>query len=170
MRVTALFLIVTLFSIVGSLAASFGSDALLGETPGECLEEGQVCATIVGSDKPAVLDWPVYPGKWVRRTTPLVKKKPHHRQLDNVHKSLPDYRYHSLLCCDVRVGCHITKVLILSWLELPHHFKASSPPSRSSSSEIVQPIFGSNAALMILGWIPGILHAWYIISRSEGAM
>ncbi|KAH7919318.1 UPF0057-domain-containing protein [Leucogyrophana mollusca] len=30
--------------------------------------------------------------------------------------------------------------------------------------------FCINIALTILGWIPGILHAWYIISRSEGAM
>ncbi|KAG2363969.1 hypothetical protein BDR07DRAFT_1402915 [Suillus spraguei] len=27
--------------------------------------------------------------------------------------------------------------------------------------------FWINICLTILGWIPGILHAWYIISRSE---
>ncbi|ETW76020.1 stress-induced hydrophobic peptide [Heterobasidion irregulare TC 32-1] len=27
-----------------------------------------------------------------------------------------------------------------------------------------------NILLWILGWIPGVLHAWYIISKSEGAM
>ncbi|KAI5992873.1 UPF0057-domain-containing protein [Pisolithus marmoratus] len=30
--------------------------------------------------------------------------------------------------------------------------------------------FWINICLSILGWIPGVLHAWYIISRSEGAM
>ncbi|KAI6158254.1 hypothetical protein BKA82DRAFT_161788 [Pisolithus tinctorius] len=30
--------------------------------------------------------------------------------------------------------------------------------------------FWINICLWILGWIPGVLHAWYIISRSEGAM
>ncbi|KAI0725747.1 hypothetical protein C8Q72DRAFT_574906 [Fomitopsis betulina] len=30
--------------------------------------------------------------------------------------------------------------------------------------------FWINVCLSILGWIPGVLHAWYIISRSEGAM
>ncbi|KAI0795691.1 hypothetical protein C8Q75DRAFT_803556 [Abortiporus biennis] len=30
--------------------------------------------------------------------------------------------------------------------------------------------FWINILLWILGWIPGVLHAWYIISRSEGAM
>ncbi|KAI0337614.1 UPF0057-domain-containing protein [Trametopsis cervina] len=30
--------------------------------------------------------------------------------------------------------------------------------------------FWINVLLWILGWIPGVLHAWYIISRSEGAM
>ncbi|KIJ61462.1 hypothetical protein HYDPIDRAFT_115941 [Hydnomerulius pinastri MD-312] len=30
--------------------------------------------------------------------------------------------------------------------------------------------FWINVALTVLGWIPGILHAWYIISKSEGAM
>ncbi|KAI0263120.1 hypothetical protein BC834DRAFT_889163 [Gloeopeniophorella convolvens] len=27
-----------------------------------------------------------------------------------------------------------------------------------------------NILLWILGWIPGVLHAWWIISKSEGAM
>ncbi|KDQ60297.1 hypothetical protein JAAARDRAFT_32678 [Jaapia argillacea MUCL 33604] len=27
-----------------------------------------------------------------------------------------------------------------------------------------------NILLWILGWIPGVIHAWWIISRSEGAM
>ncbi|KAF8189293.1 UPF0057-domain-containing protein [Pholiota molesta] len=30
--------------------------------------------------------------------------------------------------------------------------------------------FWINICLSILGWIPGVIHAWYIISRSEGAM
>ncbi|KAG1850305.1 UPF0057-domain-containing protein [Suillus fuscotomentosus] len=30
--------------------------------------------------------------------------------------------------------------------------------------------FWINICLTILGWIPGVLHAWYLISRSEGAM
>ncbi|KAF8984739.1 hypothetical protein BDQ17DRAFT_268589 [Cyathus striatus] len=30
--------------------------------------------------------------------------------------------------------------------------------------------FWINILLSILGWIPGVIHAWYIISRSEGAM
>ncbi|KAG0697067.1 plasma membrane proteolipid Pmp3 [Suillus ampliporus] len=30
--------------------------------------------------------------------------------------------------------------------------------------------FWINICLTILGWIPGVLHAWWIISRSEGAM
>ncbi|OCH85057.1 UPF0057-domain-containing protein, partial [Obba rivulosa] len=30
--------------------------------------------------------------------------------------------------------------------------------------------FWINILLWILGWIPGVLHAWWIISRSEGAM
>ncbi|GBE87600.1 Plasma membrane proteolipid 3 [Sparassis crispa] len=30
--------------------------------------------------------------------------------------------------------------------------------------------FWINILLWILGWIPGVLHAWYIISRSEGYM
>ncbi|PPQ67752.1 hypothetical protein CVT26_007039 [Gymnopilus dilepis] len=30
--------------------------------------------------------------------------------------------------------------------------------------------FWINICLWILGWIPGVIHAWYIISRSEGAM
>ncbi|KAJ3875781.1 UPF0057-domain-containing protein [Lentinula edodes] len=30
--------------------------------------------------------------------------------------------------------------------------------------------FWINICLSILGWIPGIIHAWYIISRSEGVM
>ncbi|KAK0444540.1 uncharacterized protein EV420DRAFT_1277488 [Desarmillaria tabescens] len=30
--------------------------------------------------------------------------------------------------------------------------------------------FWINIALCVLGWIPGIIHAWYIISKSEGAM
>lgn len=28
--------------------------------------------------------------------------------------------------------------------------------------------FWINICLWILGWIPGVLHAWWIISRSEG--
>ncbi|KAI0037201.1 hypothetical protein K488DRAFT_81423 [Vararia minispora EC-137] len=27
-----------------------------------------------------------------------------------------------------------------------------------------------NICLWVLGWIPGVLHAWYIISKSEGAI
>ncbi|KIY63965.1 hypothetical protein CYLTODRAFT_457641 [Cylindrobasidium torrendii FP15055 ss-10] len=27
-----------------------------------------------------------------------------------------------------------------------------------------------NICLCVLGWIPGVIHAWYIISKSEGAM
>ncbi|KAI0065014.1 UPF0057-domain-containing protein [Artomyces pyxidatus] len=27
-----------------------------------------------------------------------------------------------------------------------------------------------NILLWVLGWIPGVIHAWWIISRSEGAM
>ncbi|KAK0183984.1 hypothetical protein F5146DRAFT_1039637 [Armillaria mellea] len=30
--------------------------------------------------------------------------------------------------------------------------------------------FWINLALCVLGWIPGVIHAWYIISKSEGAM
>ncbi|TFK90118.1 UPF0057-domain-containing protein [Polyporus arcularius HHB13444] len=30
--------------------------------------------------------------------------------------------------------------------------------------------FWINILLWIFGWIPGVIHAWYIISRSEGAM
>ncbi|KAF9482725.1 UPF0057-domain-containing protein [Pholiota conissans] len=30
--------------------------------------------------------------------------------------------------------------------------------------------FWINICLSILGWIPGVIHAWYIISKSEGAM
>jgi len=30
--------------------------------------------------------------------------------------------------------------------------------------------FWINVLLCILGWIPGVIHAWYIISKSEGAM
>ncbi|KAI0071120.1 UPF0057-domain-containing protein [Panus rudis PR-1116 ss-1] len=30
--------------------------------------------------------------------------------------------------------------------------------------------FWINILLSILGWIPGVLHAWWVISRSEGAM
>ncbi|KIL59955.1 hypothetical protein M378DRAFT_26766 [Amanita muscaria Koide BX008] len=30
--------------------------------------------------------------------------------------------------------------------------------------------FWINILLWILGWIPGVLHAWYIIAKSEGAM
>ncbi|KZT10532.1 UPF0057-domain-containing protein [Laetiporus sulphureus 93-53] len=30
--------------------------------------------------------------------------------------------------------------------------------------------FWINVCLWILGWIPGVLHAWYIIAKSEGAM
>jgi len=30
--------------------------------------------------------------------------------------------------------------------------------------------FCINILLWILGWIPGVIHAWYIISKSEGAM
>ncbi|KAF8954904.1 hypothetical protein BDZ97DRAFT_1862415 [Flammula alnicola] len=30
--------------------------------------------------------------------------------------------------------------------------------------------FWINICLTILGWIPGVIHAWYVISRSEGAM
>ncbi|KAJ3729566.1 UPF0057-domain-containing protein [Lentinula raphanica] len=30
--------------------------------------------------------------------------------------------------------------------------------------------FWINICLSILGYIPGIIHAWYIISKSEGAM
>ncbi|KAI6132621.1 hypothetical protein EDD16DRAFT_1533639 [Pisolithus croceorrhizus] len=30
--------------------------------------------------------------------------------------------------------------------------------------------FWINICLWILGWIPGVLHAWYIVSRSEGVM
>jgi len=30
--------------------------------------------------------------------------------------------------------------------------------------------FCINILLWIFGWIPGVIHAWYIISKSEGAM
>ncbi|KAK0473776.1 hypothetical protein IW261DRAFT_1503381 [Armillaria novae-zelandiae] len=30
--------------------------------------------------------------------------------------------------------------------------------------------FWINLALCVLGWIPGVIHAWYIISKSEGAV
>jgi len=30
--------------------------------------------------------------------------------------------------------------------------------------------FWINILLWILGWIPGVIHSWYIISKSEGAM
>jgi len=30
--------------------------------------------------------------------------------------------------------------------------------------------FFINICLWILGWIPGVIHSWYIISKSEGAM
>ncbi|KAH8083309.1 hypothetical protein BXZ70DRAFT_1012158 [Cristinia sonorae] len=30
--------------------------------------------------------------------------------------------------------------------------------------------FWINILLWFLGWIPGVIHAWYIISKSEGAM
>ncbi|KAF9029161.1 UPF0057-domain-containing protein [Hymenopellis radicata] len=30
--------------------------------------------------------------------------------------------------------------------------------------------FCINILLCCLGWIPGIIHAWYIVSKSEGAM
>jgi len=30
--------------------------------------------------------------------------------------------------------------------------------------------FCINILLWILGWIPGVIHSWYIISKSEGAM
>ncbi|KAF8900311.1 hypothetical protein CPB85DRAFT_1325959 [Mucidula mucida] len=30
--------------------------------------------------------------------------------------------------------------------------------------------FWINILLCCLGWIPGIIHAWYIISKSEGVM
>ncbi|KAF5318451.1 hypothetical protein D9619_010730 [Psilocybe cf. subviscida] len=30
--------------------------------------------------------------------------------------------------------------------------------------------FWINVLLCILGWLPGVIHAWYIISKSEGAM
>ncbi|KII84658.1 hypothetical protein PLICRDRAFT_701809 [Plicaturopsis crispa FD-325 SS-3] len=37
-------------------------------------------------------------------------------------------------------------------------------------SRSVRSDFWINICLTIAGWIPGVIHAWYIISRSEGAM
>ncbi|KAI0691858.1 hypothetical protein BC835DRAFT_1359562 [Cytidiella melzeri] len=30
--------------------------------------------------------------------------------------------------------------------------------------------FWINILLCFVGWIPGVIHAWYIVARSEGAM
>ncbi|EKM56903.1 uncharacterized protein PHACADRAFT_194476 [Phanerochaete carnosa HHB-10118-sp] len=39
-----------------------------------------------------------------------------------------------------------------------------------TAGESLESYFWINILLWILGWIPGIIHAWYIISRSEGVM
>ncbi|KAG1744300.1 hypothetical protein EDB19DRAFT_1696863 [Suillus lakei] len=44
------------------------------------------------------------------------------------------------------------------------------PPVAVVFHDVVLPDFWINICLTILGWIPGVLHAWYLISRSEGAM
>ncbi|KIM42097.1 hypothetical protein M413DRAFT_444564 [Hebeloma cylindrosporum] len=44
------------------------------------------------------------------------------------------------------------------------------PPAAVFFKHGIKADFWINICLTILGWIPGVIHAWYIISKSEGAM